>query len=296
VYCAHCGKELVEGANFCSTCGARAGAAGRVAAAEGLPGKAPEATGGVSAALASGRSRSRLHMPPIILLALALALTAGIAAAAYYVYTEVYLPSAQTNSSISYDVAAEESSQNAPAAENVPLAENSPAAESAPPEEDYHFDSNHYGFDLPNYWRGRVIGEQDGDTTVIYPKAAYDAGYRSWQLARISLGDEMAARPGGDVSSIRIFAEEYQDGQYVITWATTPALFVVSMMISDGATLEESMALMGDDAPLDLVADYVDLSSGGILGLDDLTVENQMKVTEQSCYARSALPPLIGIR
>ena len=97
MYCAHCGKELVEGANFCSTCGARAGAAGRVAAAEGLPGKAPEATGGVSAALASGRSRSRLHMPPIILLALALALTAGIAAAAYYVYTEVYLPSAQND-------------------------------------------------------------------------------------------------------------------------------------------------------------------------------------------------------
>ncbi len=97
MYCAHCGKELVEGANFCSTCGARAGAAGRVAAAEGLPGKAPEATGGVSAALASSRSRSRLHMPPIILLALALALTAGIAAAAYYVYTEVYLPSAQNH-------------------------------------------------------------------------------------------------------------------------------------------------------------------------------------------------------
>ena len=90
MYCANCGKELVEGANFCTACGSRSVVAERMAAPEEAT---AEATGGVSTALASGRSRSRLRMSPLVLLVLVLALTAGIAAAAVYVYNEVYLPS-----------------------------------------------------------------------------------------------------------------------------------------------------------------------------------------------------------
>lgn len=92
MYCANCGKELVEGANYCAACGSRAAVAERMAAVDETT---PEKTGGVHAALESGRSRSRLRMTPLILLVLALALTAGVAVAAYYVYTEVYLPSVE---------------------------------------------------------------------------------------------------------------------------------------------------------------------------------------------------------
>jgi len=92
MYCANCGKELVEGARFCAVCGSQAVAGEPVAAAT----EAPVAeAGGVSAAFASGRTRSRLRMSPLILLVLALALTSGIAAAAVYVYTQVYLPSVE---------------------------------------------------------------------------------------------------------------------------------------------------------------------------------------------------------
>ncbi len=46
----------------------------------------------LKAAVASNRKRSRRHMPLILLVALVLALVSSIAYAAYYVYTEIYLP------------------------------------------------------------------------------------------------------------------------------------------------------------------------------------------------------------
>ena len=99
MYCVNCGNELVDGARFCSACGWHAVDEPAVAVAAEASG---EEIGGVSAALASGRSRSRLRITPLILLVLVLALTSAVAAASYYIYTQVYLPSVERGSYEAY--------------------------------------------------------------------------------------------------------------------------------------------------------------------------------------------------
>ena len=419
MYCAHCGKELAEGANFCTACGSQASVAERLAIAEEM---APEEMGGVSAALSSGRARSRLRMSPMILLVLALALTAGIAAAAIYVYTQTQLPNSERNVVADYedirgfesegtvdspvdtstaverlfngwwrsagstqsifhhisngveyiyqvspDVMASspvdewddfvfdskraiestkhyESGETGAATEplnaitfeggltylmyasdentlvmqnidgtgysvsgsllrmvDIPdtlskLAEETEVVSaSATAEEVSHFSFEHCEFDLPEYWRGKVIVEQKNDRVTIYAKTVHDAGYGG-ALAWIRLGDENATIAHGDVASRWVYDREYAPGQYVIVWAATPATCVVSGMITSGWSLEESIAEMYRNMPRDLFDDYVGLSSGGRLSANDITVANKGSVFERDCYALDSFPSLIEVR
>ncbi|MBQ9042376.1 MAG: zinc ribbon domain-containing protein [Eggerthellaceae bacterium] len=420
MYCANCGKELVKGANFCTACGSRSAVAERMVAAEEV---APAEVGGVSSALASGRSRSRLRMSPLVLLVLVLALTAGIAAAAYYVYTEVYQPSLAQDEANEYEDASNDELSDGGGAvtdasnasndflfngwwqsvgqtqsifhhiengveyiyqippdvmaafpvdewddyafnskrtvestahfevgevgaavepcdaisfeggvtflmfasdidtlvrqdidgsnysvsgslvrmHDIPrklseLAEQTEVASASTVQaENYHFAFDHFEFELPEYWRDRVTVEQEDGRTVIYAKDVHDAGYGG-ALAWVWTGGEDATRAKGDVGSKWIYDHEYAPGQYVIVWAATPAVCVVSTMITDGCSLEESVAKVCRDMPPDLFEEFIDLSSGGRLSTVDITVPNKEGVGELDCYAFDAFPPLIDVR
>ena len=288
MYCSNCGKELVEGANFCTSCGSRSAAAERMAA---IGEKAPEETGGVSAALASGRSRSRLRMTPLILLVLALALTAGVAAAAYYVYTEVYLPSVR---------------QAAPEITSEPVGEGSDAPESesfgAPEDESFHFGTEFYEFDLPEYWRGKVVVVQDGAMSTVYAKAGYDAGYKL-QLASMRIASGIGGGYG-DIGWNMILDEEILPRIVIKVGATTPASALMSFNVETSAgsseeiafmTPEEAAEIVYPDVPKAILSDYIDLSTGGALSFEDLGNVDRQFVFANSCYARDTLPPLITL-
>lgn len=126
MYCHQCGKEIEDGDKFCAYCGTAvsdepiSAPASEDAATEPLPPTdeaadvaaaqqesadterdsesqpdAEAAASSLKAAVASTRKRSRRKMPMILLVALALALASAVALAAYFVYTQVYLPSQQ---------------------------------------------------------------------------------------------------------------------------------------------------------------------------------------------------------
>lgn len=123
MYCYHCGKELDDDAKFCTHCGTKViqedkkdqpdaglGASSgsskdeEVTETEKSTSSEPNAKeekneqslqtsdkeSTLKAAVASNRKRSRRRMPLILLVALVLALTASIAFAAYYVYTQYF--------------------------------------------------------------------------------------------------------------------------------------------------------------------------------------------------------------
>lgn len=114
MYCAQCGATIDNDSLFCSACGAR------IANAENNPSRiiadqshsagtaadteqCAEDPASLQNAVESTRKRSRRRMPLIMLVALAIALTATIAFAAHYAYTEYIAPQQATNSESEQD-------------------------------------------------------------------------------------------------------------------------------------------------------------------------------------------------
>lgn len=99
MYCRNCGTKIKDGAKFCTECGSPAvqpvaATSAMLAEAEVIIENAQEQlqAEGIAAVMQEGQRRSKAKMSPMILIALVLALMAGTAFAAYYVYTEVYIP------------------------------------------------------------------------------------------------------------------------------------------------------------------------------------------------------------
>lgn len=113
MFCWNCGTELPSDALFCPSCGQRvkkpeaeasapeakeelpATSAATPAAAPNADGSNPQPSN-LAKAVQGGREKGRRKMPPLVFVVLILALLSGTAFAAYYVYTEIYLPWAQS--------------------------------------------------------------------------------------------------------------------------------------------------------------------------------------------------------
>lgn len=148
MYCRKCGAEISDDSKFCTKCGTKVitieaakstesnkapnaaddvKAAGTTTAIEtaettdaATPAAAqPRSAAGLTQAVASTKSRSRRRVPLIVLVALGIALAAGTAYAAYYVYTEVIAPMAQTEQP---DASVEEDQPEASEEEAIPEA------------------------------------------------------------------------------------------------------------------------------------------------------------------------------
>ncbi len=147
MYCIHCGNKLEESAKFCTRCGAQADRSATNNASKTLSNNETSDTDSVDAesvsevsseatdtqtaseaesslqndsesstlkaAIASSRRRSLRRMPVIIIVALALALLSSIAYAAYYVYTEIYLPQQEAQQKEQQEEGQEEENQSA---------------------------------------------------------------------------------------------------------------------------------------------------------------------------------------
>lgn len=90
MFCPRCGKEIPDEANFCSFCSAPVRPKASSNAENGM-----EAKGNLKETLRSSRRIPSKMLTRVIIVALALALGASVAYAAYYAYTNVYLPSQQ---------------------------------------------------------------------------------------------------------------------------------------------------------------------------------------------------------
>lgn len=95
MFCTHCGKEIPEGARFCTSCGVALSLDDSIQQAETRSQKSKEIDSNLETAINQTKTRSRRYVHTIILVALALALAAGTAYAAYRAYTEVIAPAMQ---------------------------------------------------------------------------------------------------------------------------------------------------------------------------------------------------------
>lgn len=119
-----CGKELSDNAHFCSFCGTEI----KRLSTETLGRNSldSESRTSLKAAIDTNRARSRRRLPIILIVALALALATSVAYAAYYVYTNVWLPSQQTQE------------QQQPAAEEPTYTVNTVTEEVSVPDDPYN--------------------------------------------------------------------------------------------------------------------------------------------------------------
>lgn len=119
-----CGKELSDNAHFCSFCGTEIKRLSTEAL--GRNSLDSESRTSLKTAIDTNRARSRRRLPIILIVALTLALATSVAYAAYYVYTNVWLPSQQTQE------------QQQPAAEEPTYTVNTVTEEVSVPDDPYN--------------------------------------------------------------------------------------------------------------------------------------------------------------
>lgn len=130
MFCPQCGKEIPSEANFCPYCRAEIHRSKANAEQNGQFSAAASPTQNsesqsLKAALRTNRKRPKKLLMQIVVVALALALATSVAYAAYYVYTNVWLPSQQTQE------------QQQPAAEEPTYTVNTVTEEVSVPSDPY---------------------------------------------------------------------------------------------------------------------------------------------------------------
>lgn len=126
--------------------------------------------------------------------------------------------------------------------------------------------AEHYTFEIPEYWRGKVDVKVDGDSVRIYPKGfagkmmsnAYPDGITLCSLNYVS-DPEHVGMNGGDCSSSLMFYLHDQRGGVEVHSANWPVFYVSDYKDQLSQYLSQEQ-----------MATYVDLSTGGKVHLSDL--------------------------
>lgn len=169
MYCEKCGALSPDDAQYCSACGSALSEAKTVTRQMALANPA-EGSGGLSEAMASSKSHSRMRLSPLILLVLILSLLAGTAFAALYIYPKIIQPMLESNE--------EQPAKESIAAYEVEIPELSRGSQgsSSASATNYHYEAESFEFDLPDFWKGKVHVETRDDEMRIMMNG-YDADW-----------------------------------------------------------------------------------------------------------------------